>query len=233
LSMDSRPILVVDDDPDILKILQDNLELDGYRISIATSGKEALRAFEELAPQLIILDLTLPDIDGIQVCRRIRDKSDVPIIMLTARDRISDRVLGLESGADDYVPKPFDYLELSARIKARLRRRVSLFTTKVTVELGRLRIDPATHTASKDGLIVSLTRSQFNLLLLLARNPGQALSRTTIRHNLWPDGEIPSDSRAIDVHVQHLRAKIEDDPANPTFILTVPGVGYMLAQSEE
>jgi DNA-binding response OmpR family regulator len=231
--METCPILVVDDDPDILMILKDNLELDGYEISIATSGKEALRLFEEEAPRLIILDLTLPDVDGIQVCRRIRDKSDVPIIMLTARDRVSDKVLGLESGADDYVSKPFDYLELAARIKACLRRRSSVLDSVETVELGRLKIDPATHRAMKDGAVVPLTRRQFNLLLLLARNRGRALSRTIIRHNLWPDGEISSDSRTIDVHVRHLRSKIEDDPANPAFILTVPGVGYMLSQSEE
>ena len=152
--MDTGPILVVDDDPDILTILKDNLELDGYPIAIATTGREALKIFEEQPPRLIILDLYLPDIDGIQVCRRIRDKSNVPIIMLTARDRVADKVLGLESGADDYVVKPFDYLELAARIKACLRRQAPFLQTTESLQLGSLRIDPRTHTVSKEGEVL-------------------------------------------------------------------------------
>jgi DNA-binding response OmpR family regulator len=225
--MDATRILVVDDDPDILRILKDNLELDGYRVSAATSGKEALSLFDRHPPALVILDLSLPDIDGIVVCRRIRGNSDVPIIILTARDGVPHKVLGLETGADDYMVKPFDYLELAARIKARLRRRAGSPEAVRSFEIGALKIDPGTMTVWKDGAKVALTRRQYDLLLLLAGNRGKPLSRAKIRENLWPDGEIPRDSRAIDVHIQHLRSKIEDNPCDPKNIVTVAGVGYM------
>ena len=231
--MTSGSILVVDDDPDILKILKDNLELDGYQAHTAASGKEALRSFENVGPRLVILDLSLPDIDGIQVCRWIREKSDVPIIMLTARDGLPDKVLGLETGADDYVVKPFDYLELAARIRACLRRQGSFLETEEILIIGPLEIDTATKTLRKHGQRITLTHREFNLLLLLARHRGRALSRTAIRHELWPEGEVPRDTRTIDVHVQHLRSKIEDDAGQPRYIVTVPGVGYMFAASEE
>jgi len=230
---ESASILVVDDDPDILRILKDNLELDGYRVRTAASGKEALELFNRVGARLVVLDLSLPDIDGIQVCRWIREKSAVPIIMLTARDRVPDKVLGLETGADDYMVKPFDYLELAARIKARLRRRDSFMETDEVMRFGPLEIDPATKTVRKNLEQIVLTRRQFNLLLLMARNHGRALDRAAIRHELWPDGEVSTDTRAIDVHVQHLRSKLEDDPGDPRYIVTVPGVGYMFAVSEE
>lgn len=221
-------ILVVDDDPDILRILQDNLELDGYRVLTASTGKEALRLFERVPAALMILDLSLPDIDGIQVCRSIREKSNIPIIMLTARDRLPDKVLGLETGADDYLVKPFDYLELAARIKACLRRQRPVIRPAETIEVGDLRIDVAKNTVWKSDLKVSLTQREFTLLLLLARNAGRVLNRMEIRHALWPEGELYRDTRVIDVHIQHLRSKLEDDPGEPRYIVTVPGVGYML-----
>jgi DNA-binding response OmpR family regulator len=219
----------VDDDLDILRILEDNLKLDGYRVSTASTGREAIRLFESTGVALIILDLSLPDLDGLQVCRSIREKSEVPIIMLTARDRVPDKVLGLESGADDYLVKPFDYLELAARIKACLRRQRPLLSSEEVLQLGPLKIDPANNAVSKAGKIVRLTRREFKLLLLLAQNCGKALNRTAIRQALWPDGHLYDDSRTIDVHVQHLRSKIEDDPGDPKYIITIPGVGYMLS----
>jgi DNA-binding response OmpR family regulator len=228
MTMAASRILVADDDPDILRILRDNLELDGYRVFTASTGKEALELFERVTAGLIILDLSLPDIDGIQVCRSIRDKSNIPIIMLTARDRLPDKVLGLETGADDYLVKPFNYLELAARIKACLRRRGQVISSAESIELGDLKIDVGKNTVWKRGEKVSLTQREFTLLLLLARNAGRVLNRTVIRHALWPEGELYRDSRVIDVHIQHLRSKLEDNPAEPRYIVTVPGVGYML-----
>lgn len=230
--MEHVTILLVDDDPDILIILKDNLELDGYRVITAETGRQALEAYEERGPGLIVLDLSLPDVDGIQVCRRIREESDVPILMLTARDMVTDKVLGLETGADDYMVKPFDYLELAARIKALLRRGGSFAAHGETLEMGPFRVDPSSKGVWKEGERIELTNREYALLLLLARNAGKALSRTAIRHALWPEGELPRDTRTIDVHVRHLRAKLEDDPGEPRFLVTVPGVGYMFAQTE-
>jgi DNA-binding response OmpR family regulator len=228
MSMAAGPIIVVDDDPDILRILRDNLELDGYGVFTASTGKEALQLFESTPSILIILDLSLPDIDGIQVCRSIREKSSIPIIMLTARDRLPDKVLGLETGADDYLVKPFDYLELAARIKACLRRQGPVAYPAESIEVGDLKIDVGKNAVWKRGDKVSLTQREFTLLLLLARNAGRVLNRAVIRQALWPEGELYKDTRVIDVHVQHLRSKLEDDPADPSYIVTVPGVGYML-----
>jgi len=227
--MKACQILLVDDDPDILRILKDNLELDGYGVRTATTGRGALRLFGSDRPDLIILDLSLPDIDGIQVCRSIREKSPTPIIMLTARDRVPDKVLGLETGADDYVVKPFDYLELSARVRACLRRKPIPVCANEVLEIGDLKIDVARNTVWKARKKISLTQRQFRLLLLLARNAGKVLERRAIRMALWPQGELYKDSRAIDVHVQHLRSKLGDKPAKPEYIKTVQGVGYMLA----
>jgi DNA-binding response OmpR family regulator len=221
------PILVVDDDPDILTILKDNLELDGYRVYTTTTGKKALNAFETMTVQLVILDLTLPDVDGIQVCRKIRERSDVPIIILTARDGLPDKVLGLETGADDYLVKPFDYLELAARIKACLRRRGAYLAGSNGLDFGALKIEPSNRSVWKKGEKINLTNRQFDLLLLFARNSGKVLSRTEIRRHVWAGGELSSDTRTIDVHVQHLRHKLEDNPCEPQFIVTVPGIGYI------
>jgi len=227
--MEACQILLVDDDPDILRILRDNLELDGYRVRTAMTGREALQLFGSTGPDLLILDLSLPDIDGIQVCRSIREKSPTPIIMLTARDRVPDKVLGLETGADDYVVKPFDYLELSARVRACLRRRPIPVYANEVLEIGDLKIDVDRNTVWKAREKISLTQRQFRLLLLLARNAGKVLERKAIRLALWPEGELYKESRTIDVHIQHLRSKLEDKPGKPEYIKTVQGVGYMLA----
>jgi DNA-binding response OmpR family regulator len=225
-----KQILIVDDDPDIQVILKDNLELDGYVVKVASSGRQVLSlldAFQDVG--LVILDLSLPDIDGTQLCATIRERSDVPIIMLTARDSIADKVLGLERGADDYLVKPFDYLELSARIKACLRRRGSVKTQmEGIIQLGDLKIDLEKKMVSKKGTRINLTLTEFGLLLFFLRNSGKALSRDDIRKALWKDTDLYTGSRAIDVHIQHLRAKIEDNPSDPKVIVTVQGVGYML-----
>jgi DNA-binding response OmpR family regulator len=221
-------ILVVDDDPDILTIIKDNLELDGYVAATAQSGRQALSAAEKESFDLIILDLMLPDVDGIQVCRAIRNLSAVPIIMLTAKDGLSDKVLGLESGADDYIVKPFDYLELAARITARLRRRQTYQNLDCALAVGNLCLDPQNREARLDGKPLDLTRKQFDILALLFRFAGRPVARETIRQALWPHSKLYKWSRTIDVHVQHLRAKLEDNPDAPRYIVTVQGVGYKL-----
>lgn len=223
----------MDDDQDILRILKDNLELDNYQVITARTGKDALQCFDKYSIDLIVLDLSLPDVDGIQICRSIREKSSVPIVMLTARDRVPDKVLGLESGADDYMAKPFDYLELAARIRACLRRNVSIPNPAEALQIGDLKIDVSRNTVSKKDKKVVLTQREFNLLALLARNADRVMDRTTIRRTLWPDGDLYRDSRAIDVHIQHLRSKLEDNPADPRYIMTVQGVGYRLAMPEK
>ncbi|MDD3471734.1 MAG: response regulator transcription factor [Syntrophaceae bacterium] len=226
--MSHTKILIVDDDPDIALILKDNLELDGYEVQVAENAKQALSLFNSQKFDLMMLDLALPDIDGIQVCRRIREKSDVPIIMLTARDRVPDKVLGFECGADDYVVKPFDYLELEARIKACLRRtsRTTIPSCQV-IEIGKLKIDVSGNRVWKDNIPINLTKREFAILVLLAGNPGIVFERSVIREKVWPGGDLYSDSRTIDVHVQHLRSKLEDKASNPKYIQTVQGVGYI------
>jgi DNA-binding response OmpR family regulator len=231
--MEGSRILLVDDDVDILRILEDNLKLDGYEVTAVSSGRAALNSFAQSEPELVVLDLTLPDIDGIQVCLSIREKSDVPIIMLTARDRVPDKVLGLETGADDYMVKPFDYLELAARVKACLRRRRSLIADAEMLTLGDLEIDMSQNMVRKHGERIRLTQRQFTLLVLLARNSGRVLNRQAIRRALWPDGVLYRDSRAIDVHIQHLRSKLEDNPSEPQYIKTIQGVGYILSVPED
>ena len=228
--MNKKKVLIVDDDPDILVILKDNLELDGYSVQAVSTGREALRLIQEHRDiALIILDLSLPDLDGIQVCATIRERSEISIIMLTARDSVADKVLGFERGADDYLVKPFDYLELSARIKACLRRVASLKPEpEEIIEFANLKIDAGKNAVWKNGTKVNLTVKEFGLLLFLIRNARRALTRDSIRRALWKDTDLYAGSRSIDVHIQHLRAKIEDDVSEPKLIVTVQGVGYML-----
>ena len=218
----------MDDDADILTILKDNLELDGYVVQTASSGADAIRNAEKDGIDLIILDLKLPDLDGIQVCRAIRTHSAVPIIMLTARDGVSDKVLGLESGADDYIVKPFDYLELAARINARLRRRNVFQPITAPLKAGDLVLNPANRDVLMNGTKLDLTKKEFDILNLLFQYAGNVVDRETIRKSLWPNQSIYKWSRTIDVHIQHLRAKLEANPENPLYIVTVQGVGYKL-----
>ena len=225
-------ILVVDDDHDILTIIKDNLELDGYEVFTATLGKDAISIFEKEPIDLIVLDLMLPDMDGIQVCRAVRANSPVPIIMLTSKDGLSDKVLGLESGADDYIVKPFDYLELAARIKARLRRSKSYLSADEILEIGDLRLNPERREVEVNGEKVILTKKEFDILSLLFKHAGKVLSRDKIKQEIWPDQKLYKWSRTLDVHIQHLRAKLGKNPEQSKYILTVPGVGYMLSNSD-
>jgi DNA-binding response OmpR family regulator len=223
-------ILAVDDDRDILKVLKANLELQSYEVDTADTWEKAKQVISETQPDLVLLDIMLPDGDGVEICREMKkDLPQVPIIMLTAKDKVSDKVLGLESGADDYVVKPFETLELLARIKACLRRTVpSAINEKVTIK--NINVDFRKRLVTVSGKEVDLTPKEYELLCFFINHRGEALNRDTIRKNIWKDSNIYSWSRVIDVHIQHLRQKIEKDPSNPKFIITVPGAGYRFAE---
>ena len=217
-------ILVVDDDPAISEMLTIVLEAEGFEPIAVTDGNEAVPAFHEHEPELILLDLMLPGMNGVDICRAIRSESAVPIVMLTAKTDTVDVVLGLESGADDYITKPFKPKELVARIRARLRRTDS--SSSELIEVGDLVIDVPEHTVKRvDGEELSLTPLEFDLLLEMARKPGQGHTREALLESVWGYRHA-SDTRLVNVHVQRLRAKIEHDPEDPQIVLTVRGVGY-------
>ncbi len=221
----NHTILIIDDDTDILKTLKANLELHSFNVITAASWHEGQKALLINAPDILILDLTLPDGDGVEICRTLRRQFPaLPIIMLTARDNISDRIIGLESGADDYIVKPFETLELIARIKVCVRRIKP--ATEGQVLIGNLSIDYKKRRVALKNREIILTLKEYDLLSLLITNKGFAISRKEIRDRLWKDSKIYSWSRVIDVHIQHLRQKIEDNPSNPEYIITAPGVGY-------
>ncbi len=229
MSQADNLIMVVDDDPDILMVLEGNLKLAGFKVATFMTGDTALAAFPEISPDLLILDLTLPDIDGIQLCRRLRElKLDFPVIMLTARDGLSDKVLGLECGADDYMVKPFAFLELRARINTCLRRhqKVAGRIDGAILQVGELTLDRNERRVEIRGRGVVLTKKEFNLLALLVENRERVMTREEIREALWGKRQLYSWSRAIDVHIRHLRLKLEIDPEHPALIQTVIGVGY-------
>jgi two-component system alkaline phosphatase synthesis response regulator PhoP/OmpR family response regulator RpaB len=218
-------ILVVDDDKDIVQTIKGNLELDGYEVLAAFDGHSSLQMAREHRPDLIILDLNLPDIDGIKACQIMRREYDFPIIMLTARDGVSDKVLGLECGADDYIVKPFNSLELSARIKSILKR-VERSLVNDLCEFKDLCIDFKSKTVTVRGEDEKLTKTEFELLSLFVSYPDEVLSREFIQQQIWRDSQLYQTSRAVDVHVQRLRKKIEAEVDKPEYIITVAGVGY-------
>jgi DNA-binding response OmpR family regulator len=218
-------ILVVDDDKDIVQTIKGNLELDGYEVLTASDGHSCLQMAREHRPDLIILDLNLPDIDGIKACQIMRREYDFPIIMLTAREGVSDKVLGLECGADDYIVKPFNSLELSARIKSILKR-VERSLVNDRYEFKDLSINFKAKTIAVRNETVKLTRTEFELLSLFVSYPGEVLSRVFIQQQIWRDSQLYQTSRAVDVHVQRLRKKIEAEVENPEYLVTVAGVGY-------
>ncbi len=228
-NMIRRRILVVDDDPDCLATLSESLEWEGFGVLLTSRGHDALRMVAESNVALVILDLNLLDVDGIQVCRRLRQQSEVPIIILSGRSSVSDRVLGLEAGADDYVVKPCDCLELCARIRAILRRENKVNQRRDPYTIGPLHIDPNVLTVKSHGKAVALTNTEFQILEILAKNVGKAVSRQQILRSVWGANNLDKDSRVIDVHVQHLRSKLEDKSKGIRLIVTVPKVGYMLS----
>ncbi len=215
-------VLVVDDDLALSEMLGIVLRAEGFQAEFCEDGAKALRIFRESKPDLVLLDLMLPGIDGIEVCKLIRNESGVPIVMLTARGDTLDIVHGLESGADDYIVKPFKPKELIARIKARLRNEPSFIET---LTLGDLTIDLAGHKVSRNNEEISLTPLEFDLLAALAKKPWQVFTREQLLTEVW-NYRHPADTRLVNVHVQRLRAKIERDPDNPQIVMTVRGVGY-------
>jgi two-component system response regulator RegX3 len=224
----SPRVLIVEDEAAIADSLAYALQGEGFDVDTAPDGETALEKVESDAYDLLLLDLMLPGISGLEACRRIRAENAVPIVMLTARTAEVDRVLGLESGADDYVTKPFSMPELLSRVRALLRRReLDRAGAGAVRTVGRLRLDVARHTASIDGRPVLLTRSEFRLVALLAAEPGKPFTREEIVRHLW-ETDFVGDMRAIDVHVSNLRRKLEDDQRRPRRLVTVRGVGYKL-----
>lgn len=215
-------VLVVDDDQALSEMLGIVLRAEGYEPSFCDDGAKAFSIFKESKPDLVLLDLMLPGIDGIEICKQIRDESVVPIVMLTARGDTLDVVQGLESGADDYIIKPFKPKELIARIKARLRKEDY---KSETLTLGDLYIDVLGHSVRRNGKTIILTPLEFDLLVALARKPWQVYTREQLLTEVW-HYRNPADTRLVNVHVQRLRAKVEEDPENPKIVMTVRGVGY-------
>jgi two-component system alkaline phosphatase synthesis response regulator PhoP/OmpR family response regulator RpaB len=230
---EAKKILVVEDDQDIRTVLVDQLELDGYKVSGVGTGREALEEFITFAPDLVILDLSLPDIDGLIICQHLRKRSNVPVIILSARESLADKIRGLDIGADDYMTKPFEFLELAARIKACIRRRGKSGRGEKILEAGDITIFPEQRTVTVRGEQVNLTRKEFELLLALVENSNRVLKRKFLCSRLWKNNEVYPWSRALDVHVRRLRQKIEPDPANPKYILTHSGVGYRFSMEED
>ncbi|WP_257160151.1 MtrAB system response regulator MtrA [Corynebacterium cystitidis] len=219
----SKKILVVDDDPAISEMLSIVLEAEGLDPIVVNDGNEAVPAFREHDPDLILLDLMLPGMNGVDICKAIRAESSVPIVMLTAKTDTVDVVLGLESGADDYITKPFKPKELVARIRARLRRTDE--EPSEIIEVGDLTIDVPQHMVKRGDEEIALTPLEFDLLLEMARKPKQVHTREELLESVWGYRHA-SDTRLVNVHVQRLRSKIEKDPEDPQIVLTVRGVGY-------
>jgi DNA-binding response OmpR family regulator len=219
-------LLLVEDDASIREIATLGLEQAGFRVTATGDGRDALIRFRQGPFDLVVLDVMLPSLDGLEVCKEIRSESQAPIVMLTARSELHDVIVGLELGADDYVTKPFEMPELVARIKAVLRRSVAEPTGE-TIAIADLEIDPGSFSVRRGGEEVPLTATEFRLLLELARRPKQVLTRELLLELVW-NYDYLGDSRLVDVAVQRLRAKIEDDPKQPKLIHTVRGVGYRL-----
>jgi DNA-binding response OmpR family regulator len=224
--MDVSRILVVDDEANIRRVVTSYLRAEGYEVTEASDGAAALVAFDRTTPDLVLLDVMMPGKDGIEVLREIRTKSDVYVIMLTARAEEMDKVIGLSVGADDYVTKPFGAKELVARVKAVLRRqRDAVLPTGDVMSLDGLSIDVARHEVLRDGESVTLTALEFELLTFMAAAPGRVYSRRQLLEHVW-GWDFVGDDRVVDVHVRNLRKALGDDAANPRFIATVRGVGY-------
>ena len=233
----AKKVLIVDDEKAIVDILDYNLRKEDYETVCAYDGPEGLRMAREENPDLMLLDVMLPGMDGFAVCKQLRSEgSDLPIIMITAREEETDKVFGLENGADDYITKPFSMRELLARVKANMRRSASALPAAETAESGdvlvirELRIDLGRHSVSKDGAELDLTQREYELIKFLAQNPGKIVSRQELMSEVW-QYEYFGDLRAVDVAVRRLREKLERDPANPDYVLTKRGVGYYLSSS--
>lgn len=233
----SKKILVVDDEKPISDIIKFNLEKEGYEVVVAFDGEEALEKVESEKPDLLVLDLMLPKVDGLEVAKQVRAKYTTPIIMATAKDSELDKVLGLELGADDYVTKPFSNRELVARVKANLRRQEVVTSAvedgrEADIQIGNLTIHPDAYTVTKRGENINLTHREFELLLYLAQHQGQVINRENLLQTVW-GYDYFGDVRTVDVTVRRLREKIEDNPSHPQWLITRRGVGYFLANPNQ
>ncbi|MDY6918462.1 MAG: response regulator transcription factor [Chloroflexota bacterium] len=234
--MAGTKVLIVEDDETLLEVLRYNFAREGYRVATATDGGAALDVARSERPDLIVLDIMLPGLDGLEVCRILRKETTVPILMLTAKAEEIDKVVGLELGADDYVTKPFSVRELLARVRAMLRR-VDMMQQPAaaaedavpTIRFGELEIDTARHTVVRGTSSIALSPKEFELLVFLARNKGRVFSRDVLLDRVW-GYEYAGDTRTVDVHVRWLRQKIETDPSKPRYLLAVRGVGYKLEE---
>jgi DNA-binding response OmpR family regulator len=231
-----KRLLMIDDDEKLVSLVRKYLEPQGFEVEAVFDGEAGLAAARDHEPALVILDLMLPGLDGLEVCRRLREHSRVPVLMLTARGDETDRIVGLELGADDYLPKPFNPRELLARIRAILRRSEALAedlpAATRTIRVGPLAVDPASRTVAVDGSEVILTTTEFDLLHALAASAGRVLSREQLMDRIYGGGWQAYD-RSIDVHISRIRHKIGDDPRQPRLLKTVRGIGYQLARVEE
>ncbi len=225
-----RKILVVDDEKKIVDIVKAYLERERYQVTVAYDGEEALDMAREQLPDLLVLDLMLPGISGWDVCRILRKESDIPIIMLTARDEVTDKIVGLELGADDYVTKPFDPKELVSRVKSVLRRSQGSATYSTLLKVGELSIDVEKRLARVAGESIELTSTEFDLLKIMAQHPGRVYNRMKLLDEIQGDS-YEGYERTIDSHIKNLRKKIEPDPNHPRHIITVYGVGYKLQEN--
>jgi len=225
----SQTILVVDDEPEIVRLVRSYLEQDGYRVVTAYNGDEALYAARHEKPDLVVLDILMPRVDGLEFTRRVRREQDVPIIMLTARAEETDRIVGLEMGADDYVTKPFSPRELVARVRAVLRRAQPSDEREPppVLRAGPIRLDRSTHTVTVAGEAANLTPTEFDVLAVLLGQPGRVYSRAEILEDVQGVA-FEAYERTVDAHIKNLRQKIEPEPANPNYVLTVRGAGYRL-----
>ncbi|MEW5932819.1 MAG: response regulator [Bacillota bacterium] len=221
----AQKVLIVEDEKPIAELVRFNLEKEGFQVETCYDGQDALRRVQADPPHLVILDLMLPGLDGLAVCREIRKTSQVPILMLTARADEVDRVVGLELGADDYVTKPFSPRELVARVRAILRRVAAPRAEEAPLRVADLVIDPGTYEVTKAGRRIPLSVKEFDLLRFLASRPGQIMTRQVLLDEVW-GYQYFGDARTVDVTVRRLREKIEDDPANPQYVLTKRGAGY-------
>lgn len=223
-------VLVVDDEPKIVKLARDYLEKGGFTVLTAVNGLDALSEARQSQPDLVVLDLNLPGMDGLDVCRTLRRESDVPIIMLTARVEETDRLIGLELGADDYITKPFSPRELVARVRAVLRRVRGGVQQPDLLRVQDLEIDLKGHRVSRDGDVVKLSRTEFNLLAALAKSPGQTFTRSQLLDRLHGVSAGSGYDRSVDAHIKNLRRKLEPNPAEPRYVVTVYGIGYQFAE---
>ncbi|AJS57257.1 response regulator transcription factor [Paenibacillus sp. IHBB 10380] len=233
-----RKILIIEDEQDIARIIKDYISKNGYEVAIANNGKEALHFIELLNPEFIILDIMLPDVDGIELCRQIREKNNVPILILSARGSDTDKVLGLGFGADDYMTKPFSLTELLARIKSNLRRVESMISIPANLpdnedilHFGKITIDKKGYKVTKDGIEISLSAKELELLFFLSKHRNQVFSKSQLLDAIWGYTSY-GDESTITVYIRRIREKLEVDPSNPMYIKTVWGIGYKFSFDE-